>query len=78
MVIHPAEFYVVPESQYLPVIASLEPVEVTVSRDGVDILTKPFLDGGWGYFVPRSARYRPNFPQRYSDLGEGVYWYHPY
>jgi hypothetical protein len=76
----PIEIYPgVPKSRWPQVIASLKPESVTVSQRGVDILVRPYFDGGWGYFVPRSKRDEPPAGWgRYSDLGQGVYWFHPY
>lgn len=68
----------VPKGEWPPSIAKLEPEFVTVYPDGVDIMTKPYFDGGWGYFVPRSDREPPEPAGRYSELGQGIYWYHPY
>lgn len=69
---------VVPRSRWPRVIASLNPKGVTVHQDGVDIMIKPYFDGGWGYFVPKDGRKAPQPEGRYSMLGHGVYWYHPY
>jgi hypothetical protein len=74
----PKAMETVPKSRWPRVIASLKPEWVTVFPDGVDIMIKPFFDGGWGYFVPRSEREPPEPAGRYSELGQGVYWYHPY
>jgi hypothetical protein len=68
----------VPEGQWPRTIASLKPDSVTVSGYGVDIMTKPDFDGGWGYMVPRDERIWKPWPERFSDLGQGIYWYHPY
>jgi len=67
-----------PESGWPPVIASLDAEFVTVRAEGVDILVEPYFDGGWGYFVPKEGRDPAGPPGRYSYLGQGVYWYHPY
>jgi hypothetical protein len=71
-------FVNVPKSRWPRVIASLKPEFVTVFPDGVEIVIKPFFDGGWGYFVPRSAREPPKPAGRYRELGHGVFWFHPY
>lgn len=68
----------VPKRQWPYAIASLEPEHVTVYPDGVDISTKPYFDGGWGYFVSRDEREPPEPAGRFSKLGQGIYWYHPY
>ena len=67
-----------PESPWPPVIASLDPENITIAADGVYILTEPYFDGGWGYFVPKDARKPPDPPGQFSYLGQCVYWYHPY
>ena len=69
---------IVPKNKWPPTIASLKPEFVTVDADGVDIMTKPFFDGGYGYFVPGTNGRLPGPKERYSDLGHGVYWYRPY
>jgi hypothetical protein len=71
-------YAVIPKSRWPRVIASLKPEAVTVLPDGVDIMTKPYFDGGWGYFVPKSEGAPPKPAGRFSDLGQGVYSYHPY
>jgi hypothetical protein len=68
----------IPKDQWPHTIASLKPKSVTVSSDGVDILVKPYFDGGWGYLIPRDARQLPDPAGRYEKLDQGVYWYHPY
>jgi hypothetical protein len=68
----------VPRSRWPRVIASLNPVDVVVFRQGCDVLIKPMFDGGWGYFVPRTKGRLPEPRERYSDEGYGVYWFHPY
>ena len=68
----------VPESRWPRAIASLDPELVYVFPDGVDIVVKGQMDGGWGYFVPRDRRTPPVPEAGYSDLGHGVYWHHPY
>lgn len=79
MVTQPTKTYAtVPKSRWPFIIASLNPEGVTVFPDGVDIVIKPYFDGGWGYFVPRSEREPPKPVGRFSELGQGVYWYHPY
>ena len=68
----------VAKSRWPRTIASLNPIGVAVFQQGCDIHIKPMLDGGWGYFVPRTRGHPPQPSQRYSDLGYGVYWYYPY
>ncbi|HEV2562812.1 MAG TPA: hypothetical protein VGT78_11800 [Rhizomicrobium sp.] len=69
----------VPKSRWPHVIASLKPEFVMILSQGVFITVKPYFDGGWGYFVPRSKGDRPppGDPQ-FSEIGQGVYWFHPY
>jgi len=69
----------VPKSRWPRVIASLKPEFVMILSRGVFITVKPYFDGGWGYFVPRSKRDAPpaGDPQ-FSEVGQGVYWFHPY
>lgn len=74
----PAKGWTVPKSQWPPAIARLRPQAVTVEADGVDILTRPFFDGGWGYLIPRHGRAAPEPAGRFSAAGQGVYRYHPY
>lgn len=66
----------VPRNRWPPTIASLNPESVWVNDRGVTISTKPYFDGGWGYFVPRTGAEKPR-PSHYRDLGNGVYWYTP-
>lgn len=68
----------VPSNRLPRVIASLKPTLVMINEDGVHILTKPYFDGGWGYFVPRKARVLPEPVERFRDVGQGVYWWEPY
>ncbi len=68
----------VPKDRWPHAIAKLEPEIVIVTPDGVDIITKPYFDGGWGYFVPAEGHRPPEPAGRYSALAEGVYWFHPY
>lgn len=59
-------------------IASLEPEFVSINSDGVHITTEPYFDGGWGYFVPRRERSRPEPVGRFEDVGQDVYLWHPH
>jgi len=68
----------VPKSRWPRVIASLKPHSVLIYRDGVEVTTIPYFDGGWGYFVPRKERQLPEPVGRFEEAGEGVYWWHPY
>lgn len=76
---YPADAHVsVPKVQWPRVIASFEPEFVSISPAGVEITTKPHFDGGWGYFVPRNERELPEPIERLEEVGQGVYWSHPY
>ncbi len=68
----------VPKDKWPHTIASLNPMWITIFANGCDIQIKPMFDGGWGYFVPRTKSIPPAHEGRFSDLGYGVYWYHPY
>ncbi|HEX8533004.1 MAG TPA: hypothetical protein VF662_02460 [Allosphingosinicella sp.] len=68
----------IPKSRWPRAIAALRPETMTIYEDGVNILMKPEFDGGWGYFIPRGQRESPEPAGRYSSVGQGVYWYHPY
>ena len=73
---YPADAHV-PKAQWPRAIASLEPEFVSIYPDGVHITTKPYFDGGWGYFVPRTARDLPGSGGRFEEVGQGVYWWRP-
>jgi hypothetical protein len=66
-----------PSAEWPPTIASLHPKRVTIYSDSVDIVTRPFFDGGWGYNVPRSMRGLPMPVNCYSEPSEGVFWHGP-
>ena len=67
-----------PESAWPPAIASLDPEFVTIRPDEVDIATKIYFEDHWGYVIPKDPRKPPERAFSVSDLGHGVYWYHPY
>lgn len=71
-------FTPISKSKWPRVIASLNPESVTVSTEGVDILVRPYFDGGWGYFIPLNEQALPEPKGRFANIGQGVYWYHPY
>lgn len=82
MAAHPEalqEPWTVPSDQLPPNIAKLEPFMVTIHSWGVDIGTKPFFDGGWGYGVPRSGKKAdlPMLPGCWSEPSPGVFWHGP-
>lgn len=68
----------VPKSRWPGTIASLDPEFVWVMPDGVHITTRAHFDGGWGYFVVRNERHRPEPADRFEEVAQGVYWWHPY
>lgn len=74
----PKTYAAVPKARWPTNITNLRPYSVTVFPDGLEITMKPYFDGGWGYFVPRRGRNLPQPVGRFSALGEGVYWFHPY
>lgn len=74
---HPAGAEIA-KSRWPAEIARLRPEFVSIAEDGVHITTKPYLDGGWGYFVPRRERTLPEPVERFEEVGQGVYWWHPY
>lgn len=67
----------VPEDKWPPGIASLKPSSVTVRHGMVDITTKPFFDGGWGYGFALDKRDLTMLVECWSELGHGVYWHGP-
>jgi hypothetical protein len=69
---------IVPKTKWPHAIAALDPEAVTVSPNGVDVLVKPHFDGGYGYFVPARDQVLPEPVERFSAIGQGVYWYRPY
>ena len=76
--VNPSRGYVeVPKGKWPPAIADLKPVWVIVSPGAVDITTKPFFDGGWGYGFALDKRNLPMPAQCWSELGHGVYWHGP-
>jgi hypothetical protein len=67
----------VPKEQWPATIAGLHPEDVTVHAWGVDIMTKAYFDGGYGYEVPRSKANLPMPAACYSEPGQGVFWHGP-
>lgn len=67
----------VPKGKWPPSIAKLEPYSVTVRHGMVDIATKPFLDGGWGYGFATDKQDLSMLVECWSELGHGVYWHGP-
>lgn len=67
----------VPKKQWPPAIASLQPDLVTVHHWGVDITTKPYFDGGWGYQVAQNKSDLPMPEGCYREMHQGVFWHGP-
>ncbi|MEO9131474.1 MAG: hypothetical protein ABI240_09720 [Sphingomonas sp.] len=79
MASQPAETPVrVPKNRWPRGIAGLNPEGVTIFSSGVDIKVKAEFDDDWGYFVPRNELESPEPRERFSAIGQGVYWYVPY
>lgn len=78
---HPVEAHAsgrdIPRAEWPPTIASLNPQWVAVRQGSVDIMTRTFFDGGWGYNVPRDARDLPMPKRCYSEPIKGVFWHGP-
>lgn len=66
-----------PKDKWPPAIASLKPDSVTVRPGMVDITTKPFLDGGWGYGFAPDKQNLTMLVECWSALGQDVYWHDP-
>lgn len=69
--------YRVPQDDWPPVLRSLHPEMITVYHWGVDVRTKAYFDGGWGYNVPRNKRDLPMLASCYSEPSPGVFWHGP-
>ena len=69
--------YRVPQRDWPPVLRGLHPEMITVYGWGVDIRTKAYFDGGWGYDVPRNKRDLPMSERCYSEPSRGVFWHGP-
>lgn len=67
----------IPKGKWPPAIANLKPHSVTVRHGIVDITTKPFLDGGWGYGFATDKQDLTMIVECWSELGHGVYWHGP-
>ncbi len=73
----PEHYSSIPKNLWPTAIARLRPDRVIVHEWGVDILIKPFFDGGWGYHVGRSKRDLPMPEGCYSEVGAGIFWHGP-
>ncbi|MBB3911233.1 hypothetical protein [Sphingomonas desiccabilis] len=67
----------IPKGKWPPSIAKLEPYSVTVHHGMVDITTKPFFDGGWGYSFAPYKQDATTLVECWSELEHGVYWHVP-
>ena len=68
---------VLPKEQWPSTIATLKPYSVIVRSGMVDITTKPFFDGGWGYGFATDRRNLTMLVECWSELGSDVYWHGP-
>ena len=63
------------------VITSLNPLGVDVGKDGVSIDMRIAFDDGCGYFVPRDKSFDPRrkgYFGLWTQIGDGVWWFHTY
>lgn len=67
----------VPKDKWPPTIAGLKPYSVFVRHGMVDITTKPFFDGGWGYGFAKDKRNLTMLVECWSQLGHNVHWHGP-
>lgn len=74
----PPEHYTrIPENEWPGAIAGIHPDRVIVHEWGVDIVVKPFFDGGWGYHVAPDKRQLPKPQGCYSEVSREVFWHGP-
>lgn len=73
----PSKWKDVPKDQWPTAISSLHPETVTVHVSGVEIMTKAYFDGGYGYEVPRSKADLLMPANCYSEPSQGVFWHGP-
>lgn len=67
----------VPKSQWPHEIAALQPANVIVREGAVEITTKRYFDGGWGYGFAPDKRDLGMLPACWSSLGQDMYWHGP-
>lgn len=67
----------VPPRDWPRTIAGLHPERVQVTGWGLNIATKSYFDGGWGYHIPRDRNGLPMPPGCYSEPSAGVFWHGP-
>jgi hypothetical protein len=81
MTSHPAKpplhYQNVSQSQWPQAIADLKPERVVVREWGVDIVTKSYFDGGWGYHIAARRRDLPMPSGCYSEISRGIFWHGP-
>lgn len=65
------------KAKWPPTVASLKPQYVKVTSKTVDITTKPYFDGGWGYGFALDRRDLGMLPECWDELGHNVYWHGP-
>jgi hypothetical protein len=70
-------FIVIPEDRWPSTIATLKPYSVIVRTGMVDVTTKPFFDGGWGYGFAADKRNLTMLMECWSELSRDVYWHGP-
>ncbi|WP_156340277.1 hypothetical protein [Sphingomonas sp. Leaf17] len=66
-----------PKEKWPPTIASLKPYSVIVRHYMVDMTTRPYFDGGWGYGFAADKRNLTMFAKCWSELGQNIYWHGP-
>lgn len=71
------QFVIVPKDRWPSTIAKLKPDSVIVSSGMVDITTRPFFHGGWGYGFAPDKRNLTMLVECWSELGSDVYWHGP-
>lgn len=70
-------FIVIPKNQWPSTVATLKPYSVIVRTGMVDITTKPFFDGGWGYGFATDKRNLTMLVECWSEVSSDVYWHGP-
>jgi len=65
------------EDSWPPAVKKVGARYVIVRPGMVDITTKPFFDGGWGYGFAPDKRSLPMLAKCWSALGHGLYWHGP-
>jgi hypothetical protein len=73
----PGESTDLPKEKWPPAIASVRPYSVIVRPGVVDITTREYFDGGWGYGFASDKRNLGMLPECWSDLGHGLFWHDP-